>query len=198
MSTTSGTKTEISIGTDYMHFVYKFHEAMVNQDLSLVYEGEVNQSITKIFAAMTENKMDEMDDDLTTKKRVYHVMVECLQNICKHADEPNSGEPEVPGNGIVMVGTTDGKYTITTGNAVANDKIAAISEILDNINPLDRDSIKKLYKERLRENKISDKGGAGLGFIDIVKKTGNAVEYHFEKINEFTSFFVLKSIVDRK
>ncbi len=190
-------KTNIDVGTDYMHFVYKFHEAMVDQKLSLVYEGEVNQSVTKIFAAMTENKMDESDDALTTKKRVYHVMVECLQNICKHADEVETGEPEIPGSGIIMVGTDNDHYTITTGNVVSNDKVDTITEVLSKINSLERDELKKFYKERLKDNKISDKGGAGLGFIDIVKKTGNKAEFHFEKLNDLTSFFVLKSSVNR-
>lgn len=190
-------QTQINIGTNYMHFVYKFHEAMVKQKLSLVYEGEVNQAVTKIFASMTESKMEESEDDLTTKKRVYHVMVECLQNICKHADEAESGLPEIPGSGIIMVGLQDGKYVITTGNAVSNSKVEVIRNVLEGLNGLDKDSIKQLYKEKLRDNTISEKGGAGLGFIDIVKKTGNPVEYHFEKINEFTSFFVLKSIVNR-
>ncbi len=190
-------KTDIRVGTNYMHFVYKFHEAMVQQKLSLVYEGEVNQSITKIFAAMTENKMEESEDDLTTKKRVYHVMVECLQNICKHADELETGEPEIPGSGIIMVGRDQNLYTITTGNVVSNDKIDAISAVLSKVNSLEKDELKKFYKEKLRENKISDKGGAGLGFIDIVKKTGNPVEFHFEKLNDLTSFFVLKSSVNR-
>ena len=180
-----------------MHFVYKFHEAMVKQKLSLVYEGEVNQSVTKIFAAMTENKMEESEDNLTTKKRVYHVMVECLQNICKHADEVETGEPEIPGSGIIMVGTDNDIYSITTGNVVSNDKVDVIKHALSELNGLDKDAVKKLYKEKLRSNKISDKGGAGLGFIDIVKKTGNPAEYSFEKINDKTSFFVLKSTVNR-
>lgn len=190
-------ETSINVGTDYMHFVYKFHEAMVNQKLSLVYEGEVNQSVTKIFAAMTENKMDESDDDLTTKKRVYHVMVECLQNICKHADEAETGEPEIPGSGIIMVGTDADSYSITTGNVVSNEKVAVIKSVLSELNGLDKEGIKQLYKEKLKDNKISEKGGAGLGFIDIVKKTGNPAEYSFEQINDKTSFFVLKSTINR-
>ena len=104
-------KTEIKIGSDYMNFVYQFHKTMINQRLTLVYEGEVNQSITKAFTTLAERKLDEGEDSSKTKKRLYHVMVECLQNICKHADEVDSGEPEIPGKGIFIVGEGDESYT---------------------------------------------------------------------------------------
>ena len=42
---------------------------------------------------------------------------------------------------------------------------------------------------------LSSKGGAGLGLIDIAKKTGNKFEYHFLPIDDNFSFFILISKV---
>ena len=92
------------LDSTFMEFVYQIHKSMVSNKILLVYEGEINQDITKAFTTMTQRNLDE--DELTSvpiKKRVYHVMVECLQNIGKHSDNVVSGEPEVPGNGIFMV-----------------------------------------------------------------------------------------------
>ena len=49
----------------------------------------------------------------------------------------------------------------------------------------------------MREGRLSDRGGAGLGFIDIAKKTGEKLIYSFLKINEKRSFFVLTSTISR-
>jgi hypothetical protein len=49
----------------------------------------------------------------------------------------------------------------------------------------------------MRETAISEKGGAGLGFIDIARKTGNPLEYHFEPIDEKNSFFLLKTSINK-
>ena len=190
-------KTEIKIGTNYMEFVYKFHKTMVSQNLSLVYEGEVNQSITKAFTNLAEKNLDETEKNTTLKKRVYHVMVECLQNICKHADDVFTGEPDVPGSGIFLVGHDDDAYTVTTGNVIANDRIDQIKTLLEEINQLDRDQLKELYKKQIKLSRLSSKGGAGLGFIDIAKKTNNPIEYHFEEINGVTSFFILKTKITK-
>ena len=49
----------------------------------------------------------------------------------------------------------------------------------------------------MRETAISDKGGAGLGFIDIARKTGSPLEYHFEPLDDKNSFFLLKTSISR-
>ena len=191
---------ENSITTEkdnFMKFVYQIHGSMLDNNILLVYEGEVNQDITKAFTSLTQKKLEgDEEANLPIKKRVYHVMVECLQNIGKHCDHIDSGLPISPGNGIFMVSKTNNGFNIVTGNPIANTKIDGIKEMLDKVNGMDRDEIKAYYKEKILESRISDKGGAGLGFIDIVKKTGNKIDYHFNKINEVTSFFILKTYIN--
>jgi len=69
--------------------------------------------------------------------------------------------------------------------------------LLDKFNSLNPDEIKEEYKKMIKESRLSEKAGAGLGFIDIVKKTGNNIEYHFEEVNNRTSFFIQKSKINR-
>lgn len=190
-------KTEIQVGSDYLEFIYKFHDTMQQQQLQLVYEGEVNQTITKAFTSMTEKTMDESNENTTTKRRVYHVMVECLQNISKHADDKETGEPITPGSGIFLVGTLEDHYTVTTGNVISNERLMEMTELLEKVNKLDQAELKDLYRKTIRENRLSEKGGAGLGIIDIAKKTGEKLDYHFVKLNELTSFFMLKTKISK-
>ena len=180
----------------FLEFVYKIHESMVSNRILLVYEGEVNQDITKAFTSLTEKNLEEDSAaSVSVKKRVYHVMVECLQNIGKHSDNIESGEPEAPGSGIFMVSKSNEGYIVITGNPIANNKIEQISEMLNKVNNMDAEQIKAYYKEKILASRISDRGGAGLGFIDIVKKTGNKIDFHFERINDVTSFFIVKTLI---
>ena len=190
-------ETVIQVGDDYMDFVYKFHQTMLSQQIYLAYEGEVDQDIVKAFTAMAKRNLDQSTDSETTKKRVYHVMVECLQNICKHADDAQTAIPMDSGSGIFMVGYSDDSYTITTGNVINNERIPPIRSLLDELGQMDPDEVKAFYKQRMREQRLSDKAGAGLGFVDIVKRTGNGIDYHFEPVDETTSFMILSSKVAR-
>jgi len=49
----------------------------------------------------------------------------------------------------------------------------------------------------MRDGILSPQGGAGLGFIDIRRKTGNPLDYSFVKIDEETSFFIFTSTITR-
>jgi hypothetical protein len=67
---------------------------------------------------------------------------------------------------------------------------------LDAINSKDKDELKLYYQERLSNSKVSSKGTAGLGMIEIARKSGNKLDYEFLKINEETSFFSLNVKID--
>ncbi|HUX53342.1 MAG TPA: DUF6272 family protein, partial [Williamwhitmania sp.] len=101
------------------------------------------------------------------------------------------------GRGIFMVSKGDNEYNVTTGNVIEDTKIDELSRILDKINSLDKEGLKMLYKNQMKEGRLSEKGGAGLGFIDIARKTGRKLEYHFLPIDNDSHFFILTSTIDR-
>ncbi len=181
----------------FLEFVYDFYRSMKAHEITLVYEGEITHQITKAFTSLTESNMAKEDESSTVQKKVFHVMVECLQNISKHADTFGSDEYLFAGRGIFMVSKGNEDYHVTTGNVIENRKIDELTDMLEEINTLDKEGLKQLYKKQMREGRLSDKGGAGLGFIDIVRKTGNKLEYHFLPIDETNSFFLLSSSVNR-
>ena len=46
--------------SEYMKFVVQFHHMMVDKSITLAYEGEITQDITKAFTSMTERNLDRM------------------------------------------------------------------------------------------------------------------------------------------
>lgn len=183
---------------DSLEFVYNFYLKMKESNVTLAYEGEITHQITKAFTALTESNMATEEDYNSVQRKVFHVMVECLQNISKHAEPFGNMPPSKDGRGIFMVSRDEDVYNITTGNVINDDKIEELAEMLENINSLDKIGLKQLYKQQIREGRLSPKGGAGLGFIDIVRKTGEKLVFDFLPINENQSFFILISTISRK
>ena len=181
----------------FLEFVYDFYRSMKAHEITLVYEGEITHQITKAFTSLTESNMAKEEESNTVQKKVFHVMVECLQNISKHADTFGSDDYLFAGKGIFMVSKGKQDYHVTTGNVIENRKIEELTSMLEEINSLDKEGLKQLYKTQMREGRLSEKGGAGLGFIDIARKTGNKLEYHFLPIDETSSFFLLSSSISR-
>lgn len=181
----------------FLEFVYDFYKSMKAHEISLVYEGEITHQITKAFTSLTESNMAKDAESGTVQKKVFHVMVECLQNISKHAEDFSTGNFIFAGRGIFLVSKGENEYNVTTGNAVENSKINDLKNMLEHINSLDKEELTELYKKQIKEGHLSDKQGAGLGFIDIKRKTGKNLQYHFLPINDETSFFLLTSTISR-
>jgi hypothetical protein len=181
----------------FLEFVYEFYKTMKTHEITLVYEGEITHQITKAFTSLTESNMTREEESGTVQRKVFHVMVECLQNISKHADDFGTNDFLYSGRGIFMVSKAEIEYTVTTGNAVDNSKIEDMKQMLETINSMEKEELNELYKKQIKEGRLSDKGGAGLGFIDIKRKTGKRLEYHFLPIDDDISFFLLTSTIPR-
>ena len=70
----------------------------------------------------------------------------------------------------------DGYWSVITANKILTEKIEGLKASIDNINGLNKEDLNALYKKQIREGSLSEKGGAGLGLIDIARKTGRQLE----------------------
>lgn len=182
----------------FLDFVYSVYSQMQEREITLVYEGEITHQITKAFTSLAEMEMTKEEEEGAVQRKVFHVMVECLQNVSKHADTPGLADHKYAGRGIFLVSRGENRYHVISGNLIERDKVAQLQASLDSLNAMSKEELNALYKERMREGVLSDKGGAGLGLIDIVRKTGNPLEYHFMDIDEKHQFFILTSTISRK
>ena len=179
-----------------LSFIRDIHNKMEDNKLSLVYQGTFSQEITRAFISMTEHSMNRIDEEKPVRKKVFNVMVECLQNICKH-----SSEYEVQGveeSSIFVVGLENDEYFICSGNHIFNSEVEKLTAMLEQVNAMDKEELKEYYKAVIRDGKISTKGGAGLGLIDMARKSGEKMEYAFDPIDDRLSFFTLQVKVKRK
>ena len=138
-----------------------------------------------------ENKMDNMQEEPKMKKKVYNVLVECLQNLYHHMDDVADAAGDVNRSAIFMIGKLNNAYTITTGNYILSENVNGLKGRLDEVNALTKEELKEYYKKVLNNGEMSLKGGGGLGMIDIARKTGEKLEYNFLEIDNKVSFFTL-------
>lgn len=180
-----------------MNYIYDLHRTMMAQKLILVYEGDFTQESTKSILAMAERNLDTSGEDSSIKRKVFNVMVEALQNIVKHSDELIDGEIQSHA-AIFLIGRDEKRYSIMSGNPIRKENIDRLKTALEKINTLGKDGLKELYKEIIKNTTISEKGGAGLGFVDMARKSGEKLHYEFPEMNSDYAFFCLKVTVSRE
>jgi uncharacterized protein YpuA (DUF1002 family) len=79
-----------------------------------------------------------------------------------------------------------------------NEEVEKLKTRLDKVNSLSKDELRQFYREILDNNQISKKGGANLGMIDMARKSGEKLDYHFTKVNDQLTFFDLRVRVSKK
>ena len=141
--------------------------------------------------------MEKNSEERSVQRRVYHVMVETLQNMNKHSDELREGEGGV-GGGLFIIGKKNDTYYVITSKKVAREHKENLESALNTVNNASQEELKEMYKKQIKEGKISEKGGAGLGLIDIARKTEEPLEYQFLQLDQDTFFFILKVEINAK
>jgi hypothetical protein len=164
---------------------------MEEDNIMLSFKGNVTSELLTSVLQIMESKMDKLNEPSKVKKKVYNILVEALQNLYHHLDKQSDEAHQGYNTVIFMVGKEGDDYSIFTGNYIKNDNADKLKEKLDKINSLDKDELKAYYKEVLNNGMMSEKGGGGLGMIDIARKSGQKLDYDFQPVDEDHSFYSL-------
>jgi len=173
----------------YLAKLSDWYNSLEKDNLLLLFKGEFNQEFVKAVLTLTEQKLGIQEGSTVTTKRIMVVIIECLQNICKHGekDKDDLGWAQ----GIFLIGKTKKEHIISTGNYILSSEVNPLEMMLSKINSLDKEALNEMHKAKLTKSKLSDKGGAGLGLVTIAKKS-QSIEYRFDKIDNRLSFFTFE------
>lgn len=174
---------------------FNFQQLMKENDIILLYASDFSQELTKTLLAFTEKKLSFEDLEDTVRRKIFNIMVEMLQNISKNAlDKENPESPHLP---IFMIAESDADYYLISSNKILSADIEKIKSKIDQVNKLDSAGLKQLYKEARLSSTFSEVGGAGIGIIDMARKSGNKLNYVFDTIDSENTMFTLSITVSK-
>ncbi|MEI6048738.1 MAG: SiaB family protein kinase [Bacteroidota bacterium] len=180
--------------------IENYFQDQTNGNVILFFKGNVDSDVINHVLDAVEDKMVEINEQSRLRKKIYNVLVESLQNLYHHVDSvPEDFEDQTSAKfGLLVVKKVEGGYKIITGNFIHAENIERLEEKIKRINRSSQDEIRELYKFILNHQRISAKGGGGLGLVDIARKTGNKLEYTFKKYDENFSFFYLNILINEE
>jgi hypothetical protein len=172
-------------------FVLDLNEIMSEHNFMLCYKGNFNQNMIRSILAMTEKKMNNAEEAVLIRKKVFSVLVECLQNVSK-SSMMIEGEQS-----LLMIGKSMEDYEIYSGNVIAKNKKGELKQILNSIASFGKEELKRLYQLLMVNEALFNNNSIEVALIDIAKRTGNNITYEFKDIDENTCFFSLKTIISK-
>lgn len=178
--------------------VNEYYSKLNGGDVLMAFKGSISSELISSVLEDIESRMDDYNESSKIRKKVYNVLVESLQNLYHHIEVlPDEMVEEYESKfGMLVVSRESGKYRISTGNFITQDKVDVLKNKIDKINSMGKDELKDMYKFILNHQRLSDKGGGGLGLVDIARKTGNKLDYTFEKYSDIYYFFNLDVFID--
>lgn len=172
--------------------------AIYGDELALAYAGRFSDSLTDKIIGMAEEYLQSDKELKKLRKRTSFLVAECFQNVVRHSSKDIESAQDPSGKESFLIRFHESKVFIASENTLPNEEVDALKKKLDEINHYSRDELKALQKESLEKGHMSEKGGAGLGLIEMARKTGNKLHYSFMSIDEDTSAFYLMIVLEEE
>jgi hypothetical protein len=176
--------------------IHDLYDELERHRVMLSFKGNLTPDLVNALLDAVEHRMNRIESDQRVRKKVFNVVMECLQNLFHHNSQVLKGTPAVTSekgepHGVVMIVHLEKGYSIVTGNFMAGGDVERLKSHLDRINAMDAGELREFYRSTLADGEFSPKGGGGLGMIDIARKSGGKLEYGFVPYDEDNSFFSL-------
>lgn len=166
-----------------LRFTKAFDQRIKESDVLMVYKGDFGKDSIMPIIQIIEEKMKAENE--VGPKGFFLILVELLQNVSRHNIQEKGFK-----DGIFMITEDEsGEYWTAVGNVVDEKTMNLLKERIDELNEMDAMDLKKAYKKTLREGSFSDKGGAGLGLIEIARKSSDKLQYSFTDMGDGKYFF---------
>ncbi len=168
---------------------------MSESEIFLDYHGPVDLKVIDLLLKKLRKSKEFKILNLTTGKRVYAIVVECLENISKNQVFQSSNESGLHAH--INVRKENDKIVVISGNPVPAGAKDNLVRKLDKINNLDEAALQTLYETKINRESKNGENGAGLGFIYMALKSGNKIIYRFSPLTNGYLFFEIQITLNR-
>jgi hypothetical protein len=167
----------------------QLHERTASQPVAFCYRGPFHDQFTHTILEIYDGTHPARQSQPMVNRKVSFLLVECFQNILRHGESVAGSEPDFRDDGLFSFRSIGDEFIINSINIVAGEEVADLERLMINVNSLDPNQLKELYLDQLNKARLSEKGGAGLGLIELARKSGRKVLYQFEEAPGGRKFF---------
>jgi hypothetical protein len=173
----------------YFGLLYGY-ELMPEREVILNYQGLFNFEIIGHLLNSLKDETEARNISISHYKKILSVMIEALENVFKYNEFFENESRLFPSfYPKFELDKLDNSYFLTTCNPILNKDIEKLSNHISKINNLDKEGLRQLFRNTLTNGQFSSKGGAGLGFIEMAKVSGEKIDFSFEPIDTKYSYY---------
>lgn len=164
-------------------------EALRGDRFAFGYSGGFHDDHTARLIALGESVLEDAPGNL--RSRLAFVLVEAYQNIIRHRAELPPGLADGAGRSLFTLRCQAAGQQVVAMNPVANTTVPRLQEVLRRLEGLDKGQLKELFLARLQEGDSGSTRGAGLGLIEMTRRSGERLGHALHQLGPDHGLFAL-------
>lgn len=176
--------------------VKALYQAFAGDRLTFLYSGEFHDEHTARLIALGEEYLEREGAEKSVRSKLGFIMVEAYQNIVRHRTTINSAA-QGAGRSMFMLRSNGAQHEVTAINPLEEGAVGALTANLERLRSLDLQQMKQVFLRGLQSEERTERGGAGLGLIEMARRSGHALRYGFAVIDPAYRLFALQVLVGK-
>lgn len=174
--------------------LYNLREQFDASGMMMCFNGPFSHSIIEEIGTALRNHLSAEKIAGAAVQNVFAVYIELAQNVRNYLQVRGLGKGETAASIITIARSGDG-YAVSSGNMVLKDDAVPLCARIAEINAMTAEELKRSYKEQMRREVRSDALGAGLGLLEIARRSSAPMSCSVRTIDETYIFFSLTAFV---
>lgn len=152
-------------------------EQMRADGVIMAYNGEISDELMVTLAEILKRRVADGSDPKRSRT-VFAVFMEGVQNLIWH------GVGSERAAGMVIIAEVESEVTVVCANRIGRSSAEKLKQSLEQLASADKDTIRQLYREGLSRTVEYEGPGAGLGLLEIARRSTQPINFAFVDVNE--------------
>ena len=175
--------------------IFGLREHFNSRQILLCFNGPISRSLIEEIGNALKNYLQADNAQPSAAMDVFGVYVEMTQNIRHYAMARGYDESESSAT-VIVARDDNGRYLVQACNLVEKGDGEALLAKVEGLAQLDKAQLKAAYKTQLRQPRACEAAsGAGLGLIDMARKSAVPLSGSLAPVDDSRSFFSLRAII---
>ncbi|MBF0266706.1 MAG: hypothetical protein HQL46_15695 [Gammaproteobacteria bacterium] len=147
----------------------------------LSYGGFLTQSLIAGMVEALELEAESHGLKMNVSNNIMTVFIELAQNMMNYSKKLTNEHSDFDPKGMIIVGydKNNEDYYLFSRNLITKKDKEVIEPKIKQVIPMEKDELKQLYRELRKSGQHKHKKGAGIGFVEIARRSDN-MQYTFE------------------
>lgn len=167
------------------------YQALSADRCAFGYSGSFQDDHTVRLIELGEALIADQNAGPSTSSRLGYMMVEAYQNIIRHREEGTAEIFQGKARSLFLLKCQEGSQQVVTINPVMVRQGRKLDGLLSDIQKKDGPELKQLFLSALQHAAGKDSRGAGLGLIEMARRSGNGPAWSLHPIDDGMELFAL-------